>query len=158
MTYLLTYGTLRPGGALSDLTPGEHVGRATMSGRLYRHERAQFPVLLDAADTDRSVVVGDVFHIDARRSRQLDFVLEMETGAGYDVRIREATLTDLAEPWSSFSWVHEGDIVPVITFVWPDRYPTGPRIYCGDWFSPEAADVCTALDAGAGFTSRRMYE
>lgn len=142
MTFLFTYGTLRPGGTLSDLSPGEHIGRGAMPGRLHRHERARFPVLLDAADTDTDEVVGDIFHVSTDRSRQLDFVLEMEAGAGYDVRIREARLSA------------SGDTVPCIVFVWPDRFPVGPRIHCGDWFSPEAVSVCSQLHDGAGFVPR----
>lgn len=145
MTYLFTYGTLRPGGALDDLTPGQHIGRGIVSGRLHRHERARFPVLLDVdPSTSPDLVVGDVFEIPTQRSRQLDFVLDMEVGAGYDVRVRAVSMSDT------------GDVIPCIVFVWPDRFPVGPRIYGGDWFSPEAASVCSQLHDDAGFTTRHM--
>lgn len=142
-TFLFTYGTLRPSGTLDDLTPGRHVGTGVLPGQLYRHHRASFPVLCDLGPEDPySLVVGDVFEIPTHHSRSLDFILDMEAGAGYDVRIRTVAMSD------------DGREIPCIVFVWPDRFPVGPRIYGGDWLSTEARTVCSDIGSNAGFTAR----
>ena len=151
-TFLFTYGTLRPGGALDDLTDGIHyVGQAVIHGELYRHRNARFPVLVLDPDNLDDLVTGDLFAYEDDDLERLDFVTDMEVGAGYDVRVRPVMVTRLA---TGQRVVGDG-IRHAVTFGWQRHRGLGPRIHCGDWLSLEARDVCNDLNAGAGFTVRR---
>lgn len=158
--YAFAYGTLRPSGALDDLAPGRHLGQARMSGLLYRHHDARFPVMADTvAEHNAPTVVGDLFAVDIsdlKHRRNLDFVTDMEVGAGYLARVRECVVLNVTDPLAiAYREVRPGDIVAATVFLWPTSEPVGPRIFCGDWFSTEAATACSDLGASAGFTTRR---
>lgn len=144
-TYLFVYGTLRPGGALDDLTPGNRVDIGYIPGKLYRHQAARFPVLdlTPPAAGGTGLVYGDIYEVPVAQSERLDFLIDMECQAGYDARIRPVRR------------LASGEEVPCLLFAWPDRLPVGPRIYGGDWLSDEARDACADLNAGAGFGPRK---
>lgn len=157
-TYAFVYGTLRPGGTLDDLMPGMAVATGTLPGRLHRHRAARFPVFVD--DTDPAsiashgaavpVVTGTIFAIDPSELRRLDFVTDMEVGAGYDVRFRRVRVSDPVKG----SDLNPGDYVTAMLFAWAERQGVGPIISTGDWFSPAAVATCTDLRNDAGFTTR----
>lgn len=159
--YLFAYGTLRPSGALDDLAPGRHIGQALMSGLLYRHYGARFPVMADTmAEAAAPTVVGDLFAVDisdSEQRRSLDFVTDMEVGAGYLARVRECVVRTVVDHDAiAYREVRPGDILAATVFLWPLSEPVGPRIYSGDWLSIEAVEASSDLGATAGFTTRRQ--
>lgn len=141
--HVFVYGTLRPGGALAGLMPGDHIGGALLPGAsLYRHFGARFPVV-DAYDSP-DTVRGDVFRVSLP---ELSFAAEMEFGAGYEPIWRDVMVAG-SEP---------GDFhrVTALVFGWPEYAPVGPHIPSGDWFGSDAVNVCQDLSRNAGFVTRK---
>lgn len=143
--HVFTYGTLRPGGALNGTMPGEHIGPAFVpDARLYRHFGARYPVidLSPTNPTSADIVRGDVFRASYA---DLDFVAEMEIGAGYDPVWRTVVYTDDDA---------ELRTATALVFGWPDHLPVGPYIASGDWHGTDAQRICSELPTGAGFATR----
>jgi gamma-glutamylcyclotransferase (GGCT)/AIG2-like uncharacterized protein YtfP len=149
--FVFTYGSLRPGADLDDLMPGEHVGIGYLPGKLYRHRDARFPVLVEWGSIEerqhahnmQTLVTGDLFRIHDADLRQLDFITDMEVGAGYDVRLRKAVTADT------------GDVVTAIVYTWPERRGVGPLIVSGDYLSTEGLRITNELPLNAGYVDRR---
>lgn len=123
---MFVYGTLRPGGQLHPMIHNVMVRRpapASIGGfQLYANPSKTYPYMTAGLMDDE--VQGDILIVE--EGKEFHDVVNMEVGAGYDLVIVPAVLSD-------------GSIIDAIAFVLPQECYAwlGTRIRSGDWLKFE---------------------
>lgn len=99
--------------------------RTTSGYKLYSNHGASFPYL--AEDAEGGVVQGEVLHM--KEGRELDQIISMELGAGYDgkvIKVEVQGATDGPEDWveiQALAFIHREDRATA----------RGEHVTDGDW-------------------------
>ena len=104
-----------------------YAARTLPGYKLYSNHGASFPYLAEAADG--GVVKGELLHM--KEGRELDSIIGMELGAGYDGKVIEVQIEDPKDGWltiQALAFIHREDRASA----------RGELVEDGDWRSYHA--------------------